>query len=351
MQEPSAMFTVNCYNFKGDEYVLDMCAAPGGKTIQLANRVKNGLVVSNEFVKSRSEILYSNVERMGLKNVVITNEKPENLAQAYANSFDVCLVDAPCSGEGMFRRGQDVVDQWNEKSNEMCAVRQLEILEQANACLKTGGHLIYSTCTYSQLENEGVVQEFMKKHNYELLHITADFSRGIDMPEVVRLYPHKVKGEGQFVALLKKKEENTLLPYRAERLRNSSFAQSFVKQHTNLNITSYEYKNYSYYVKDTEMIKKHVNYVSVGVRLGSFESNRFEPHHYMFSAFGRDFNLSLNYNLSDANVLKYLKGETLEVDMPDGFGCLKIEGCPVGGFKISRGKFKNYYPKGLRNFK
>ena len=114
IQEPSAMFTVNSHNFKGNEKVLDMCASPGGKTIQIANRIPNGVLVSNEFVKSRSSVLYSNVERMGLKNVIITNESPSNLATAYANTFDVCLVDAPCSGEGMFRRGEDVSNQWNE---------------------------------------------------------------------------------------------------------------------------------------------------------------------------------------------------------------------------------------------
>ena len=154
MQEPSAMFTINALKFKGDEKVLDMCAAPGGKSIQIANRIPNGVLVSNEIVKSRSEILFSNIERMGLRNVIISNDTPENIGNAYGNCFDVCVVDAPCSGEGMFRKGADITAQWNENLDEMCAIRQLEILSHADKTLKQGGYLIYSTCTYSIKENE-----------------------------------------------------------------------------------------------------------------------------------------------------------------------------------------------------
>lgn len=351
MQEPSAMFTVNCHKFKGDELVLDMCSAPGGKSIQLANRVPNGMVVSNEIVKSRSEILYSNIERMGLSNVVVCNDSPENIANAYANCFDVCVVDAPCSGEGMFRKGQEMMDHWNENLNTMCAVRQLDILENANKCLKQGGYLIYSTCTYAIEENEKVVREFVAKHNYSLVNITAPFTRGIDMPEAVRLYPHVVKGEGQFVALLKKNEVNECVSKGALKLKNSSIAQKFIKDNTNLQVSTYDYMNFSYYVKMPEMIKKGVNYVTVGVRLGEVVGNRFEPHHNIFTAFGNNFNLKLMFNNQQIEVAKYLKGETLEVDILDGYGALFVDGCSLGGFKISKGKFKNFYPKGLRNFK
>ena len=157
MQEPSAMFTVNAIELNGDERVLDMCSAPGGKSIQIANRIPNGVLVSNEIVKSRAEILFSNIERMGLKNVIISNDSPANIAKAYGNTFDVVLVDAPCSGEGMFRRGEDVVKEWYPEINEKCACRQLEILNEADKTLKQGGKLIYSTCTYSVLENEDVI--------------------------------------------------------------------------------------------------------------------------------------------------------------------------------------------------
>ena len=350
VQEPSAMFTVNAYQFKGDELVLDMCSAPGGKSIQIANRIPNGILVSNEVNKKRSEILFSNIERMGLKNVIITNDTTFNVASAYANTFDVCLVDAPCSGEGMFRKGEDMVNSWNPSLNEMCAARQLEILEDANLALKRGGVLIYSTCTYSKLENENVVKAFMSKHNYELLPFEHNFSKGVDMNFVARLYPHKVKGEGQFVAVLRKKEENDNLPKSKLKLQIHKKTEDFLKKHTNLNVLAYEYKNFSYYIPDMNMIKREVNYVSLGVKLCDVSGKDIVPHHNLFTAFGCNFNLKLNYNHKEIETLKYLRGETIDVELNDGYGTILINNCPLGGFKISKGKFKNYYPKGLRNF-
>lgn len=351
LQEPSAMFTVNAFKFKGDEKVLDMCAAPGGKTIQIANRVPNGIVVSNEITKARSEILFSNVERMGLKNVVVANDSPENIGKAYANTFDVCLVDAPCSGEGMFRKGDKMIESWNPSLNVMCAKRQMEILVHADRALKKGGHLIYSTCTYALEENEMVVKEFLDKFDYEIIHINADLPRGIDLPETVRLYPHKVRGEGQFVAILKKKSDNYEFPKSSIKFSESKISLDFMRKFVEFDDLVYDYKGFSYFVKDKNMIKKDVNYVSIGVRLGEIKNGRFEPHHYLFTAFGTRFKCIMNLDYFDARVAKYLKGETFDVDLPDGYGALLLNDCPVGGFKVSNGMLKNYYPKGLRNFK
>lgn len=350
MQEPSAMFTINALKFNGDEKVLDMCASPGGKSIQIANRIPNGVLVSNEIVKSRSEILYSNIERMGLKNVVITNDTPENIGNAYGNFFDVCVVDAPCSGEGMFRRGEDVINQWNENLPKMCATRQLDILSHADKTLKQGGYLIYSTCTYSLEENENVVRKFLNNYDYELVKISSPFSTGINMPEVVRLYPHIVKGEGQFVALLKKKSENFNGANSALKLTNSKITKDFIKENLNIDFDCVEYKNYNYYVLNKDVVKKHVNYVSVGVRLGQINNGRFEPHHNLFTAFGNNFNNTIELNFNDEKVKKYLKGDIFEVENPDGYGAIIVNNCSLGGYKISKGKLKNYYPKGLRNF-
>lgn len=351
MQEPSAMFTVNAYNFKGDEIVLDMCAAPGGKSIQIANRIPNGVLVSNEFMASRSEILYSNIERMGLKNVIVANDKPENLAKAYANTFDVCLVDAPCSGEGMFRKGEDVSSHWNENLPKMCAERQLEILKSADACLKENGVLIYSTCTYAKEENEDVVNLFMREYGYKLLNIDEDLDRGINMPEAVRLYPHKVRGEGQFVAVLQKISKNLEFNSNSMRLINDKTAEKFLNSVTGKSYEVYEYKKYSYLVPNKALIRKNINYVSLGVRVGENLKSRFEPYHNLFTALGEDFKLKLNHAYRSPEIQKYLKGETFDVDLPDGYGVIFADNCSLGGFKISQGKFKNFYPKGLRNFK
>lgn len=350
VQDPSAMFTVNALNFKGDEMVLDMCASPGGKSIQIANRIPNGILISNEIVKSRAQILYSNVERMGLDNVLITNEEPKNIALAYAGEIDVCLVDAPCSGEGMFRRGEEITKSWNANLPKMCSIRQLEILEEANKCLKENGYLIYSTCTYSIEENEDVVRAFMAKHDYELINIEYPFSRGVGLNETVRLYPHKVKGEGQFVALMKKLEKNNLCSNDRLNLKENKNIENFLKKITNFNKKVYNYKNFSFIIKDLNIVKKDINYLSIGVLIGVDKKNYIDINHYLFSAFGAEFKNHIEFEYNDPNVLKYLRGETIDVSGDEGFGAIIVSGCPLGGYKISNGKFKNLYPKGLRNF-
>ena len=353
VQDPSAMFTVNAYKFNGNEKVLDMCASPGGKTIQIANKLTDGILVSNEIVSARAKVLYSNVERMGLKNVIVTNDSPENIAKAYANSFDIVLLDAPCSGEGMFRRGEEIVNEWNENLVKLCSNRQIEIFKCADACLKENGILIYSTCTYSYEENEGVVNYILSNYNYELLDIKAPsyFSRGIGMKQAVRLYPHKVKGEGQFVAVLRKKDKNESYPNKTLKLKNDINADNFIKNNMNITLNNKNYKNFSYYIKDEDMIKQGVNYLSLGVRTGETKGKTFVPNHYLFSAFGELFKRVVNLKLDDERVEKYLKGEEIEVKIGEGYGAVLIENCALGGFKISNNKFKNHYPKGLRNFK
>ena len=230
-----------------------------------------------------------------------------------------------------------------------------------NELLKQGGVLIYSTCTYSIEENENVVKTFMQNYGYEIVNINAPFSRGVDLEDSVRLYPHIVKGEGQFVAVLKKVKENDLVSSACLKLKEDKNAQKFIEKHINIEEISKKYEdfeylirkfgNYSYFVPDVSLIKKDVNYVSVGVKLGEDLKDRFEPDHYIFSAFGEYFKLKLNLKLNDDRVLKYLKGETFETDLSDGYGAIFVEGCSLGGFKISKEKFKNHYPKGLRNLK
>lgn len=349
MQEPSAMFTVNALSFKGDEKVLDLCSAPGGKSIQIANRIPNGVLVSNEINSARCAVLFSNIERMGLKNVVVANDTPSNIANAYANSFDVVLIDAPCSGEGMFRRGEAVVNEWNPNLPEMCAERQLEILNNADKALKQNGFLIYSTCTYSYEENEGVITKFLQTHDYKLINIDANFSRGVNMPEVVRLYPHKVKGEGQFVALLQKLAENDGLAKSNLKLQACAVAQKFVRENLTTQINCYEYGDFAYAVINENILKRGVNYYSIGVRVGSVKDKRFEPSHNLFTAFGKFFKLQLDFPYPSKQVQAYLKGETIDTDLKDGYGAFMVSGCPTGGFKIANGRFKNHYPKGLRN--
>ncbi len=349
-QEPSAMFTVNSMEFTGNEYVLDMCAAPGGKSIQIANRINNGVLVSNEIDFSRAQILYSNIERMGLKNVIVTNNTPKQISLAYANTFDVCLVDAPCSAEGMFRRDEAYARQWSENLPKMCASRQLEILNCADLCLKEGGKLIYSTCTYSLEENEQVVKEFLSSHDYKLIYINADesFSRGIDLKEAVRLYPHKQKGEGQFVALMQKLEKNENYPAKSLTLKQNKDFDKFLKENLTITLPAYIYNNNLYYTKDVSLIKSNINYLSLGVKLGKFEKDIFKPDHFLFSAFGVYFKRQVKLSFNDEKAKAYLHGEGFECDLDNGYCSVLIDNCAVGGAKIVNKTLKNHYPKGLR---
>lgn len=351
IQEPSAMFTVNSYKFKGDEYVLDMCSAPGGKSIQIATRLTSGTLVSNEIVKSRASVLYSNIERMGLKNTIVTNDTPEHIADAYANMFDVVLVDAPCSGEGMFRRGEEVVREWNNNLPKMCAERQIDILSNADKALKQGGILIYSTCTYSLEENEGAVREFANKFGYDLINIDAPLERGIGMKEAVRLYPHKVRGEGQFVALLKKTSINDHTASQILKLSVDRKASEFVKDNISKDLLAYTYNSTAYIPANLDLLRRNVNYISIGVRVGESKGKYFEPDHYFFSAFGNDFKRKIDLDYHSDNAQKYLRGETIETNLDNGYCAVCLSKVPVGGGKVVNGVLKNYYPKGLRNFK
>ncbi len=353
IQEPSAMFTVNCTTFSGSENVLDMCASPGGKSIQIANRIPNGTLVSNEINKSRCEVLYSNIERMGLKNVIIANDSPENIASAYQNCFDVVLVDAPCGGEGMFRRGEDVVKTWNASLKDMCASRQLNILLQADKALKQGGKLIYSTCTYSYEENEGVIKQFLAIRNYKLVNINFPFDRGVGLVETVRLYPHKVRGEGQFVALLIKLGENTTAnspAFKPQKFdKEMQIANKFIEKTLKNKHNLIKFGNFYYIPANTALIRPNVNYLSVGVRAGEVRKGVFVPNHYLFSAFGSEAVNQIELNFNSLEAKKYIRGETLNVNGNyDGYGAIIFNGCPIGGFKLSNGQFKNHYPKGLR---
>ena len=217
IQEPSAMSSAAVLDPKPGERVLDLCAAPGGKTTQIAARMQgSGLLVSNEIVSSRARILSQNVERMGIRNCVVLNETPDRLAGFFPEFFDCILVDAPCSGEGMFRKEEAALSQWSVANVKMCADRQDLILEAASRMLRPGGRLVYSTCTFAPEEDEGSIDRFLDRHpDFHVVSspLQAFFDAGRpdlassgrkELELTMRLWPHKIEGEGHFVALLKK---------------------------------------------------------------------------------------------------------------------------------------------------
>lgn len=369
LQEPSSMIAVASSEIEKearDLKVLDLCASPGGKTGQIASRVsEKSLVFSNEINRSRAEVLHSNVERLGFKNVITLNEIPENLIK-FESYFDYVFVDAPCSGEGMFRKNPETISQWSEANVEMCSNRQKEILSIAKKLVKNNGKLIYSTCTFSEAEDEEIVQ-FLTENGYKL----------IDVPESVKactvgackngyarkFYPFSGKGEGQFVAVLEKTESQKDFEIHAkkhykkfERIGKSDFllVSSFMHENLSDDLNGKFYRAGSNvfvlpdsFTEKEQTILDEVRFLSAGVLFGSIEKARIEPNHNLFMAYCSDFKVKIE--LSDEEVKKYLHGEELQKNIKHrGYAVVTKNGFALGGVKVINGRLKNLYPKGLR---
>ena len=363
MQELSAMMPVTFLPLRDDDWVIDLCSAPGGKSIQVANKIPNGLLVSNEIVKSRASILKSNIERMGLSNVIVSNNEPKQLEKFFGGIFDAVVVDAPCSGEGMFRKDDNAILNWSEENVKACAIRQLGILETANKLLKQNGYLLYSTCTFSIDEDEQVVAEFCARHNYEIIPLVYDGAlqgvkiEGFDTERCLRFYPHKFNGEGQFVALLKKIEPSTsfidgkvyfkpLQKFPTEFKLFKTFCEQNLKEYEFiLNNVIYN-NNIIYYIANQQVAESGLNLINCGVVLGEIVKGRFEPNHNFITCFGKLFDSRLDVNKEDA--YRFVKGETLLSDF-SGYVVVEYKGVPLGFGKSVNGMLKNHYPKGLRN--
>lgn len=362
MQEPSAMIAgVKIPLNKGDK-VLDVCAAPGGKTFQIAKRLE-GVLVSNEIELDRARILSANVERLGLDNVIITNMEPEELGNTYINKFDCVLVDAPCSGEGMFRKEDKAVAQWSQEYVELCAKRQKDILINVDKVLKENGYLMYSTCTYSVEENEEVVA-FLADMGYQIedLGKISGSTNGIglegyDTHLCKRFYPHNSNGEGQFVCLLKKCKENDgfmpkLKPHKEIGQSELRVIKEFFVNNLSLEFFEQVKDNLLqrgdafYYCKDKSLVCNDKKTLSLGVKLGMIVKNRFEPCHNLFTSFSSYFIRRIE--LTEKQAQEYIKGNTVLLDCNNGWCAVNYLGCCVGGGKMVNGMLKNHYPKGLR---
>lgn len=347
IQEPSAMITAELAQIKPGEKVLDLCAAPGGKTTQIACKLQGeGILVSNEINSARAAILSQNVERMGIKNGIVTNESPKRLSEHFVSYFDKIIVDAPCSGEGMFKKEPIAVAEWSEENVENCAKRQAEILTCAAKMLKPGGRIVYSTCTFAKQENEDTIENFVKE-NEEFQIISMH-----------RIWPHKEKGEGHFAAVLEKEGE---VGTAREILWGRKIEKSLLKQ-------------YEEFAKDTLQISFDKEFIMFGdnlyalpagapnldklkvlrpgLHLGSFKKKRFEPSHALSHALKpEECKHVLNLSYEQLEVLSYLKGETIHKEGEEkGWYLVCVEGIPMGFAKYSNGMFKNHYPKGLRIF-
>lgn len=386
IQEPSAMAPVPLLQVQPGERVLDLCAAPGGKSTQLAAALRGkGLLVSNEIHPARARILSENIERMGISNACVINETPQRLAQLFPAYFDKLLVDAPCSGEGMFRKNEDAGEQWSMENVELCAQRQDEILNQAALMLREGGRMVYSTCTFAPAENEGTVSRFLQSHpDFALLSIekecfedkagahTADGRPewiAEDMPglkETLRLWPHYVQGEGHFAAVLVKKTQDTLEEATKEEhhrrlaatglekgfpVKELGEAAAFIRDSLQpgwSNGGSYLRFGEQLYLMPEEMPGlRGLKVLRPGLHLGTLKKNRFEPSHALALALSQT-QVKQVWELDCAAAQAYLRGETFLAEGEKGWYLLCVNGYSIGWGKLAGGIMKNHYPKGLR---
>ncbi len=367
VQEPAAMAPVESIDIRPEWKVLDLCAAPGGKSSQIKNKLgEKGVLVSNEIVPSRCKILTGNIERMGFKNVVTTCMSPQKIVKSFPeNYFNMIMVDAPCSGEGMFRKEEIAIDEWSLENVKMCAERQAEILDCAAKMVKVGGYIVYSTCTFSLEENEMTVDAFLERHpDFELVPVTERVSEntadGINFDGCKcenihytrRCYPHKTKGEGQFVAVLHYADssidsEHFFVPFGEEKLDRTltDFLDDTLVSYNKDYVQIYN-GNPVYFTPDFP-VSRGVAF-ACGVTIGEIRKNYVVPHHQFFMAMGKDFKRRIELTADSDEIKKYLHGEEFATDCPNGWAVVLVDGCPVGGVKVSNGRAKNHYPKGLR---
>ena len=368
VQEPAAMAPAECVDIKPDAKVLDMCAAPGGKSTQLKNKLnQDGLLVSNEIIPSRCKILTGNIERLGFKNCVTTCMDTSRLADLFPDNFDVIMVDAPCSGEGMFRKEPVAIDEWSEENVQKCAERQQEVLENAVRCLASGGTIIYATCTFSLEENEMMVDAFLKAHpDFEIIpvkpEVQAASTDGIkfdgcecqNIHYARRFYPHTSRGEGQFMAVLRHKSEGSATYKKVTKTPQKlnpvliDFLDDALENYDKNDITIYG-DTPVFYSGDIEI--KKGNAFMCGVTIGEIKKNYLLPHHQLFMAYGKEFKRKIELAVDSDDIQKYLHGEEIKTDCTNGWAAVTVCGVPIGGAKVSNGTAKNHYPKGLRILK
>lgn len=350
LQEASAMAPVTLLDPQPGERICDLCAAPGGKSTQIAGRMGGeGFLLCNEINPKRAKILSRNVERLGIANALVTNEHPQRLAERFPGFFDRVLIDAPCSGEGMFRKEEAAVTDWSPETVQMCANRQREILRSGAAMVRPGGRLVYSTCTFAPEENEETVAAFLAEH--------PDFyPEPVEAPwfvcgenASVRLWPHKLLGEGHFAAVLRRKgqpEEENDRPGSSQKLPR--LWEDFARQ---LGITLPEGKpvtfGQSLYWAPAELPELHgLRVLRPGLELGEVKKDRFVPAHAL-ALWLTDTKNVQDYTADSPQMAAYLHGETVP-SSASGWCLVRVEGYSIGWGKGDGKLLKNHYPKGLR---
>ena len=354
LQEASAMVSVAALRPLPGERVLDLCAAPGGKSTQIAAALAGeGLLISNEPERNRAKVLASNLERMGVRNAAVVCAYPDALAARWPEYFDAVLCDAPCSGEGMFRRDPASREQWNPVSPAGCAKRQAEILDRAASLVRPGGRLIYSTCTFNELENEATIAAFLDRHpDFVPEEFTLD-GIGPSRNGMIRAWPQRVRGDGHFAAKLRRAGKAALPDAPAHRsnredmelLRKLESETGILPE--NLKRRVARIRDFLYSVPEECPDMSGLRIVAPGVRLMRIGRNYVEPEHALAMALDESAALR-RMELDDAQAKRYLAGEALACDSEKGWTLIQWRGLPLGWGKASGGQMKNHLPKGLR---
>ena len=373
IQEPSAMTTASLLPIEEGDVVLDLCAAPGGKSTELAAKLNgSGLLITNDISNSRAKALLKNIEVFGVGNSLVTSEPPNELAKRFPQFFDKILIDAPCSGEGMFRKQSNMTKAWESNGVDLFVGLQRSILKEAVTMLKPGGMLIYSTCTFSKEENEQSIEYLLSLD--ESLHLVElpmfeGFDEGHpdwgntgneDLRKCRRLWPHRIEGEGHFVAMARKEDGETqskVAPYHFNKAKLSKEAEEFIKALD----YPFDMKRFDvqgervFYIPEQMPDIKGLRILRCGLYMGDMKKNRFEPSQSLAMFLKKqEFSNVLSLEAEDARVIKYLKGETIELEeleekeTKDGLLLICVKNYPLGFGKLNRGTVKNKYLPGWR---
>ena len=377
LQEPSAMTAASRIPVEPGDRVLDLCAAPGGKATAAGAALKGqGLLVANDISTSRARALLRNLELFGTPNVFVSNEVPDKLVKTFPEFFDKIILDAPCSGEGMFRKEEALARDWTpEKSRELSEI-QRELVLQAADMLRPGGMMLYSTCTFAPIEDEGTVSFLLENRpDIHLVHMEGyeGFSQGVpswgngneELNKCIRIFPHKINGEGHFFALLKKDgqtvKENVRLQTKPDRkallLIEEFFKEIGLKTLGGQPIDWQRIeirREKAYYLPPVVCDLSGLSFLRNGLYLGDLKKNRFEPSQPLALAIHRgEADAVISLPVSDQRISKYLKGETLNISPEEsahtkGWHLLCVDGYPIGFGKLVNQVLKNKYPPGWR---
>lgn len=368
VQEASSMFLeqaiIQTCDLKSRLKVLDLSAAPGGKSTHILSLISDeSLLVSNEVIRNRASILSENIQKWGYPNVLVTNNDPSDFSQL-TGFFDVIVVDAPCSGEGLFRKDPDTMKEWSEDNVTRCTARQKRILHDAWPALKENGILIYCTCTYNESENENNLNDFSREHDLEFLELTVDPSWGINTikkEKVIgyRFFPHKVKGEGFFLSVLRKKSDEKTMFHGRFKNRLAPASPKVIDVLKNWTSNSNHYKFFQHeelifvlpseIVQDIEWLLQDLRFIYGGSNVATMKHDKLIPEHALALSLILDFRTFNKVEVDESVAIQYLRKESIILNgQPKGFTLLTYQNTPIGWVNNLQSRANNLYPSEWR---